>query len=45
MANKKLTMILETGLKSKKNKNNDDVEMIKLLRRYLNDAEANLPIT
>ncbi|KAL8135422.1 hypothetical protein AgCh_010171 [Apium graveolens] len=45
MANKKLIMILETGLKSKKNKKNNDVEMIKLLRRYLNNAEANLPKT
>ncbi|KAL8104331.1 hypothetical protein AgCh_028515 [Apium graveolens] len=45
MANKKLIMILETGLKSKKNKNFDDVEMIKFLGRYLSDAEANLPKT
>ncbi|KAL8109457.1 hypothetical protein AgCh_025523 [Apium graveolens] len=44
MANKKLIKILETDLKSKKNKN-DDVEMIKLLGRYLSDAEANLPRT
>ncbi|KAL8113922.1 hypothetical protein AgCh_020999 [Apium graveolens] len=45
MRNKKLIMILETDLKAKKNKNNDDMEMIKLLRRYLDNAEANLPKT
>ncbi|KAL8089690.1 hypothetical protein AgCh_039246 [Apium graveolens] len=45
MANKKLIMILETGLKSKKNKNFDDVEMIKLLGRYVSDAETDLPKT
>ncbi|KAL8119768.1 hypothetical protein AgCh_017032 [Apium graveolens] len=45
MANKKLIMILKTDLKSKKNKNYDDVEMIKLLGRYLSDVEANLPKT
>ena len=38
-------MILGTGLRAKKNKNNDDMEMIKLLRRYLYNAEANLPKT
>ncbi|KAL8133363.1 hypothetical protein AgCh_008724 [Apium graveolens] len=45
MSNKKLIMILGTSLKTKKNKNNDDMEMIKLLRRYLDNAEANLPKT
>ncbi|KAL8120032.1 hypothetical protein AgCh_017240 [Apium graveolens] len=45
MSNKKLIMILGTGLKTKKNKNNDDMELIKLLRRYLDNAEANLPKT
>ncbi|KAL8132716.1 hypothetical protein AgCh_008261 [Apium graveolens] len=45
MCNKKLIMILGTGLKTKKNKNNDDMEMIKLLRRYLDNAETNLPKT
>ncbi|KAL8092109.1 hypothetical protein AgCh_034411 [Apium graveolens] len=45
MSNKKLIMILGTGLRAKKNKNNDDMEMIKLPRRYLDNAEANLPKT
>ncbi|KAL8105015.1 hypothetical protein AgCh_028977 [Apium graveolens] len=45
MSKKKLIMILRTSLKAKKNKNNDDMEMIKLLRRYLENVEANLPKT
>ncbi|KAL8125464.1 hypothetical protein AgCh_012955 [Apium graveolens] len=38
-------MILGTSLKAKKNKNHDDLEMIKLLWRYLDNAEVNLPKT
>ncbi|XP_074323940.1 uncharacterized protein LOC141660856 [Apium graveolens] len=45
MSNKKLIMIIGTSLKTKKNKNNDYMEIIKLLRRYLDNAEANLPKT
>ena len=45
MANKKLILILESGLKAKKIKTVEDEEMIKLLGRYLRDAEANLPKT
>ncbi|KAL8120869.1 hypothetical protein AgCh_017879 [Apium graveolens] len=45
MANKKLIMILETDLKSQKNKTFEDEEMIKLLKRFMSDAEANLPTT
>ncbi|KAL8155879.1 hypothetical protein AgCh_001072 [Apium graveolens] len=44
-SNEKLIMILGTSLKAKKNKNHDDMEMIKLLRRYLDNAEVNLPKT
>ncbi|KAL8088995.1 hypothetical protein AgCh_038667 [Apium graveolens] len=45
MSNKRLIMNLGTSLKAKKNKNNDDMKMIKLLKRYLENAEANLPKT
>ncbi|KAL8121442.1 hypothetical protein AgCh_018245 [Apium graveolens] len=45
MSNQKLIMILGTSLKANKNKNNDGMEMIKLLRRYPDNAEVNLPKT
>ncbi|KAL1824142.1 hypothetical protein ACET3Z_010920 [Daucus carota] len=45
MGNKRLIMILESGLKAKKLKTKEDEEMIKILRRYIDDPEANLPKT
>ncbi|KAL8125610.1 hypothetical protein AgCh_013039 [Apium graveolens] len=45
MANKKLIMTLETELKVKRNKTVDEEEIIKLLERYLRNAEVNLPKT
>ncbi|KAL8109073.1 hypothetical protein AgCh_025243 [Apium graveolens] len=41
MANKKLIMTLETYLKTKQYKTIEDEDMIKLLGRYLKDAETN----
>ena len=38
-------MTLKTELKVKRNKTVEDEEIIKLLRRYLDNAEANLPKT
>ena len=38
-------MVLESVLKAKKLKTVEDEVMIRLLRRYLDDAEANLPKT
>ncbi|KAL8088315.1 hypothetical protein AgCh_038191 [Apium graveolens] len=45
MANRRLVMVLESGLKSKKLKTNEDEAMIKILRRYIDNSEANLPKT
>ncbi|KAL8091618.1 hypothetical protein AgCh_034031 [Apium graveolens] len=45
MANRRLIMLLESGLKSKKLKTNEDEAMIKILRRYIDNSEANLPKT
>ncbi|KAL8149194.1 hypothetical protein AgCh_006270 [Apium graveolens] len=45
MANKRLIKTLETELEVKRNKTVEDEEMIKLLRRYLDNVEANLPKT
>ena len=36
-------MTLETELKVKRSKTIEDEEIIKLLRRYLDNVEANLP--
>ncbi|KAL8125992.1 hypothetical protein AgCh_013329 [Apium graveolens] len=45
MANRRLIMVLESGLKSKKLKTSEDEAMIKILRRYIDNPEANLPKT
>ncbi|KAL8145226.1 hypothetical protein AgCh_003428 [Apium graveolens] len=45
MANRRLIMVLESGLKSKKLKTSEDEAMIKILRRYIDNSEANLPKT
>ena len=45
MANRRLIMVLESELKSKKLKTSEDEAMIKILRRYIDNPEANLPKT
>ncbi|KAL8119997.1 hypothetical protein AgCh_017215 [Apium graveolens] len=45
MANRRLIMVLKTGLKSKKLKTSEDEAMIKILRRYIDNPEANFPKT
>ncbi|KAL8125261.1 hypothetical protein AgCh_012808 [Apium graveolens] len=45
MSNKKLIMTLETDLKTRQYKTVEDEDMIKLSRRYLKNAETNLPKT
>ncbi|KAL8109980.1 hypothetical protein AgCh_025910 [Apium graveolens] len=43
VGNKKLMMTIETELKTKKNRTNEDVEMIKIFARYLKNVDTMLP--
>ncbi|KAL8118491.1 hypothetical protein AgCh_016133 [Apium graveolens] len=45
MANRRLIMVLESELKSNKLNTGEDEAMIKILRRYIDNPEANLPKT